>query len=97
MSTLNFTRIILRCDGCLKRHGDPHGHGSAREARVAAYIDGWRFPSTARADGSPGSGSSDVCPDCLPTWEPQGYLARPSRSRRLRVDESPRPTSESSP
>ncbi|MBM4820068.1 hypothetical protein HXP45_03025 [Streptomyces actuosus] len=38
MSALNFSRYILECDGCKKRHGDPHGHNSSQEARIAAYI-----------------------------------------------------------
>lgn len=90
MSTLNFTRLVLVCDGCKKRHGDPHGHNSANEARVAAYIDGWRFPSTIKSNGQPGSASCDVCPDCMPTWEPQHYHARPGRSTRLSVGSAPR-------
>jgi len=90
VSTLNFSRIVLVCDGCQKRHGDPHGHNSAQEARIAAYTDGWRFPATVRADGSPGSAACDVCPDCMPTWQPQHYHARPGRSTHLHVDKAPR-------
>lgn len=48
MSALGFNRYILQCDGCKARHGDPHGHNSAQEARIAAYIDGWRYPSMLR-------------------------------------------------
>ena len=39
MSALGFNRFILQCDGCKARHGEPHGHNSAQEARIAAYID----------------------------------------------------------
>jgi hypothetical protein len=94
MSTLNFTRLILQCDGCKKRHGDPHGHNSAQEARIAAYVDGWRFPATVRANGAPGTAASDVCPDCTPAWEPQQYGQRFASSTRLSVSEAPRPEGE---
>lgn len=89
MSTLNFTRLILECDGCKTQHGQPHGHNSAQEARIAAYIDGWRFPSTVRADGTPGSAVSDVCPDCIPGWRPQRYGQ--NGARRLATEEAPSP------
>ncbi|MGW4822507.1 hypothetical protein ACWEP4_26825 [Streptomyces sp. NPDC004227] len=78
MSALSFNRYVLECDGCQKRHGEPHGHNSAREARIAAYIDGWRFPSLVRADGSLGNSTSDVCADCMPTWVPRRWGQRRS-------------------
>ncbi|MET8506801.1 hypothetical protein ABZV60_19415 [Streptomyces sp. NPDC004787] len=90
MSTLTFSRVVLQCDGCLRRHGDPHGHNSAQEARAAAYGDGWRFPATVRADGTPGNGSSDVCGSCIPAWRPKRWGERPASSVRLPVDAAPR-------
>ncbi|MEV7976234.1 hypothetical protein [Streptomyces sp. NPDC086519] len=90
MSALTFSRLVLVCDGCQKRHGEPHGHNSAQEARIAAYIDGWRFPATVKKDGSQGTGASDVCPDCIPTWVPQRWLQRPGRGAHLPISEAPR-------
>lgn len=88
MSALNFSRHVLECDGCKKRHGEPHGHNSPREARIAAYIDGWRYPLMLKADDSYGTTTSDVCPDCLPGWIPQRVKQR-NVGRRLSVDEAP--------
>lgn len=88
MSTLNFTRYILECDGCGARHGAPNGHNSAQEARIAAYVDGWRYPARLKADGSVGVSTSDVCPDCMPAWTPQGRRVR-KKSARLSNTEAP--------
>ncbi|MFV0136374.1 hypothetical protein ACLGIH_24735 [Streptomyces sp. HMX87] len=91
MSTLNFARVVLQCDGCQKRHGEPHGHNSAQEARMAAYIDGWRFPNTVKSDGSVGTGTSDVCNDCFPNWRPRHWQTGRGSGRRLSVGQAPRP------
>lgn len=88
MSALTFGRYLLECDGCKKRHGEPHGHNSAREARIAAYVDGWRYPSMVKSDGSCGSSTSDVCPDCMPGWIPRRWGQRNS-GRRLASDQAP--------
>lgn len=88
MSTLTFSRYVLQCDGCKARHGEPDGHNSAHEARIAAYIDGWRYPSMVRADGTIGTRTSDVCPACMPTWMPRRWRER-DKSRRLRNAEAP--------
>ncbi|AWT42814.1 MULTISPECIES: hypothetical protein [Streptomyces] len=90
MSALNFSRYILECDGCKKRHGDPHGHNSSQEARIAAYIDGWRFPSMIKSDGSIGSRTNDVCADCMTTWAPRQWATGRGSGRRLSVDQAPR-------
>ena len=88
MSALNFTRYLLECDGCKKRHGEPNGHNSAREARLAAYVDGWRYPPMVKTDGGYGSSTSDVCPNCMPGWVPRRWGQRNS-GRRLPSDEAP--------
>jgi hypothetical protein len=94
VSTLSFNRYILQCDGCKARHGEPDGHNSAQEARIAAYVDGWRYPPMVRGDGAPGSKTSDVCPECMPTWVPQRWRERDG-GRRLRTAEAPAAGSES--
>lgn len=86
MARLHFSRFLLECDGCHQRHGEPHGHNSPQEARIAAYIDGWRFPVNLKANGSPGTSEADVCPSCLPAWT---LKKRRSASRRLRASEAP--------
>jgi hypothetical protein len=91
VSTLNFNRVVLECDGCKKRHGEPHGHGSSREARIAAYIDGWRFPPMVKANGHYGERTNDVCDDCSPTWVIRQWRPGSSKGRHLMVDEAPRP------
>jgi hypothetical protein len=89
MSSLNFTRYLLECDGCKQRHGEPNGHNSAREARLAAYVDGWRYPPMVKTDGSHGTSTSDVCPDCFPAWTLRGWGQRQGSGRRLSTDEAP--------
>jgi hypothetical protein len=73
VSGRTITRYVLACDGC--RTELPEAQ-TATEARGAAYAAGWRFPPQLKADGSPSSNASDVCPKCLPDWE-----AQPSRRR----------------
>lgn len=91
MSTLNFSRVVLECDGCKKRHGEPHGHASSREARIAAYIDGWRYIPMVKANGQYGERTDDVCDECVPTWIPRRWQPGRGSGRRLSVNESPRP------
>ncbi|MFF8829126.1 hypothetical protein [Streptomyces sp. NPDC015131] len=91
MSSVTFSRYILECDGCKKPHGYPHGHNSAQEARIAAYIDGWRFPPMVRADGSTGVRTNDICDECMPTWTPQQWRPGRGSGRRLSIQEAPRP------
>jgi hypothetical protein len=67
------SRYILGCDGCGAERPE---ESTSMEARAAAYADGWRFPSKVTAHGTQSSNTSDVCPKCLPDWEP-----RPSRRR----------------
>jgi hypothetical protein len=73
MSGKTITKYVLACDGCASEMPEAQ---TAIEARGAAYAAGWRFPPQTKADGSPSSTASDVCPDCLPTWRVQ-----PSRRR----------------
>jgi hypothetical protein len=91
MSRLSFLRYILQCDGCKTRHGDPIGHNSAEEARIAAYVDGWRFPALLKSDGAPGTRASDVCPECMPTWTPRRWQDG-DRCRQLAATEAPTAT-----
>lgn len=91
MSTFTFSRVILECDGCKKRHGEPHGHASAREARIAAYVDGWRFPPMLKANGHYGERTNDVCGECIPTWVIRRWQPGANRGRHLMVHEAPRP------
>lgn len=63
------TSVILICDGC--RVELPGEHRTGIEARAAAYSEGWRFPARLRAKGADGTRASDVCPTCLPSWQPQ--------------------------
>ncbi|MFE9777764.1 hypothetical protein ACFYPA_06355 [Streptomyces sp. NPDC005775] len=88
MARLTFNRVILECDGCQKRHGEPAGHNSPTEARLAGYVDGWRFPSNLRSNGQLGDTESDVCPECMPSWVPR---TRRAAGRRLRTHEAPTP------
>jgi len=90
MSTLNFSRVVLECDGCKKRHGEPHGHNSSREARIAAYIDGWRYIPMVKANGQYGERTDDVCDECAPTWIPRRWQPGRGSGRRLSVDDAPR-------
>lgn len=69
MGSRTITRLILICDGCrIELLGE---HRTAIEARAAAYVAGWRFPARLRASGADGTRASDVCPTCLPSWQPQ--------------------------
>ncbi|QER88602.1 hypothetical protein [Streptomyces tendae] len=88
MSTLQFLRCLLECDGCKATFGDPHGYNSPREARLAAYLAGWRFPVIRKANGQLGIATSDVCDKCMPTWQPRDWENR-NTGRRLRAREAP--------
>ena len=96
MSAITFSRYVLECDGCKKRHGEPNGHNSSNEARIAAYIDGWRFPPMVRANGTYGSRTNDICDECIPTWVPKQWQPGRGSGRRLGRDEAPRPDGEAS-
>ncbi|MEU3162931.1 hypothetical protein [Streptosporangium sp. NPDC006930] len=74
MSGRTVTRYRLLCDGCEAIVPGSHNgeFESAIEARGAAYAAGWRFPPRLRVNGrAKVKEVSDVCPECLPTWEPQ--------------------------
>jgi len=88
VSTLQFLRAVLECDGCGARFGDPHGYNSPDEARTAARAAGWGFPGIRKASGHVGLATSDVCGSCLPTWQPVTWENR-NTGRRLRANEAP--------
>ena len=67
MSGRVVSRFILACGGCGTERPETL---SSMDARAEAYTTGWRFPQKATSGGSPSSRTSDVCPDCLPTWQP---------------------------
>lgn len=73
MATRTISFHTLVCDGCSKQIGKglEEPYGSVIEARAAAYAAGWRFPERYRARGGESKTVSDVCPDCLPTWQAQ--------------------------
>lgn len=73
MSGKTITRYRVTCDGgCGKTRGDEGQFANAMEARAALYAAGWRFPPKIIRTGrvSPHH-YSDVCPDCLPTFQEQ--------------------------
>lgn len=70
MSGRTITRYVLTCDGCGTERGNEGGYENAMEARAAAYADGWRYPSKTRKGGAPSTRTCDVCPKCLPTFDP---------------------------
>ena len=67
MASITLVRYLIECDGCLAVFGD-------HEARVAAYVQGWRFPSRLKANGQAGAQTSDVCAECLPDWQPRPLM-----------------------
>lgn len=74
MSAEIMQAVVLCCDGCERSLGDDGRFRTSMEARAAAFSEGWRFPPKMKKNGqlSSGTGSrntSDVCPDCLPSWE----------------------------
>lgn len=88
MTTLHFNRYTLQCEGCPARFAEPHGYNSPDLARIASRQHGWGTPPIRRTSGHLGVITSDVCPDCLPTWEPVTVASR-QHGRRLTVDEAP--------
>jgi hypothetical protein len=88
VTTLSFNRYTLQCEGCPARFGEPHGYNSPDIARIASRQHGWGTPPIRRTSGHLGVITSDVCPACLPTWEPVTMAGR-RHARRLAVDEAP--------
>jgi hypothetical protein len=70
MAGKTITRYLLTCDGCGLQRGTKGEYENAMEARAAAYSDGWRFPGKVRMNGETSARSCDVCPACLPTFDP---------------------------
>jgi hypothetical protein len=71
VSGKTITRYVLKCDGeCGTERGANGEYENAMEARAAAYADGWRFPSKTTMNGKTSAQSCDVCPECLPTFDP---------------------------
>lgn len=81
MAALQINSVILRCDGCETTLNDGASFASTTEARAAAYHAGWRFPSMLTTSGKPSQRGSDVCPQCLPGWQPVPLAARPAYRR----------------
>jgi hypothetical protein len=76
MSGKTITRYMLKCDGpCGQERGGGGEYENAMEARAAAYAEGWRFPSKVLMNGKTATSSSDVCPDCLPSFDPTSVPA----------------------
>lgn len=71
MASLQAAVYLIECDGCRKAFGTPMGYPSVAESRAAAYVEGWRFPNHVTKTGNFGRTTSDVCPDCAPSWTPQ--------------------------
>lgn len=73
MATISTHTVMLRCDGCGTDLRDGEKFPSTTDARGAAYGHGWRFPpQVSKRTGQPlNSSTSDVCPACLPGWQPQ--------------------------
>jgi hypothetical protein len=81
MGTVQIIRYVVQCDGCNAVFGTPVGELSPMDVRAAAYAQGWRFPNTVnRRTEAKQSGTSDVCPDCLPTWKPQSHVTQQRRA-----------------
>lgn len=74
MTSVTLVRYLIECDGCLVIFGDHEGFDSHTEARAAAYGQGWRFPCRLKVNGQAGNQTSDVCPECLPDWQPQALI-----------------------
>lgn len=70
MSARAITRTVLECDGCGSRIGTAAEYENVMEARASAYNLGWRFPNKVNTDGKVMKHISDVCPACLPQWNP---------------------------
>lgn len=72
MATITFTHHLIGCDGCDAVFGMNLGACSLTEMRAAAYAAGWRFPPQLTAKSRRiATKTSDVCPACTGTWEPQ--------------------------
>jgi len=84
MAGLALQVYVISCDGCETIFGAPNGFVSSMDARAAAYGEGWRFPNQITKTGAPGRTTSDVCPECMPTWTPK---KQGSRARHLSMDE----------
>jgi hypothetical protein len=64
--------LVLVCDGCATHLNDGENFGSSIAARAVAYAAGWRFPhKISDKTGQAIRLTSDVCPTCLPGWQPQ--------------------------
>jgi hypothetical protein len=82
VSTKVLQAVALICDRCGATVGNDEAYRSATEARAAAYTLGWRFPANVNAKGELSASTSDACPECFPTWEPQQRCWRDKTYRR---------------
>jgi hypothetical protein len=78
MSGKQLRRFMLTCDGCTGTLGEDCQYESASAARRDAIDRGWTMVPKRRSNGHPGApgdpdrpwGGFDICPDCLPSFEP---------------------------
>ena len=88
MTTIQFIRTLIECDGCQAKFGGKEGFDSGTEARAEAYAKGWRFPNLISANGTATVRTSDVCPECVPDWQPQRFGQKENRQRILKRSEA---------
>ena len=62
--------VALACEGCGQRFHDGELFTSGNQARAVAYGDGWQFVHKVTALGRVSSQTSDVCPTCVPKFQP---------------------------
>lgn len=82
MSSHTMQAVYLCCDGCKTELGVDGRFRSALEARAAGYAEGWRFPPALRKNGALSLNTHDVCPACIPGWEPREYVGVGNQYRR---------------
>lgn len=79
MSGRQITYFILVCDGCKT---ELEQQLTSKEARGLAYSLGWRYPPRITTRGDLAKESSDVCPECLPDWQPAPISNRGGRHKK---------------
>lgn len=81
MSVIPAYVVSLVCDGCGKKLRDGEQFDNSATAHGVAFADGWRFVPkiTAKTGRESNRSPHDVCPDCLPTFEPK--VDQPRRLR----------------
>lgn len=79
MATVTFVRHTIACDGCSAIFAAPIAAASLTEVRSVAYMAGWRFPPQVTKSRRVAARTSDACPSCIGTWEPQAGGSSPPR------------------